>query len=109
MTYKKKAFRSNKKWNYQSSVLWPKDGQELCLQLIAIGESVKNLDKITHKSLLSKYDGMDWKGVMGMRDIISHHYFDIDSDIIFNVCKTHIPQLRIVVNKILSDLQKQEN
>ena len=44
------------------------------MQLIAVGESLKNLDKITSKKVLSNYPEIDWKKVMGMRDIISHHY-----------------------------------
>jgi len=31
------------------------------MQLIAIGESLKNLDKITSHSLLSKYPKFEWK------------------------------------------------
>ncbi len=37
----------------------------ICMQLIAIGESLKNIDKITDTSLLSKYPEIDWKGVKG--------------------------------------------
>ena len=76
----------------------------ICMQLITIGESVKNIDKIAGKSFLSEYDEIDWQGVKGMRDIISHHYFDIDAEAIFEVCKTHIPALKKVVGKILLDL-----
>lgn len=35
----------------------------LCMQLIAVGESIKNLDKITHKTLLKKYPEFEWKKV----------------------------------------------
>ncbi|HDR16332.1 MAG TPA: DUF86 domain-containing protein [Desulfobacteraceae bacterium] len=48
----------------------------VCMQLIAIGESLKNLDKITGHSLLSEYPQVEWKKAMGLRDIISHHYLD---------------------------------
>ena len=44
--------------------------ESTCMLLIAIGEGVKGVDKLTDKKLLSFYPGMDWKGVMGMRDII---------------------------------------
>jgi uncharacterized protein with HEPN domain len=44
----------------------------ICMQLIAVGESLKNLDKITSKKVLAKYPEIDWKKVMGMRDVISH-------------------------------------
>ena len=63
--------------------------ESICMLLIAIGESVKRIDKITDKQLLSQYPEIDWKGVMGMRDIIAHHYFDIDADIIFDVMKNN--------------------
>ena len=35
----------------------------LCMQLIAIGESIKNLDKITHRTLLKSYPDFEWKKV----------------------------------------------
>ena len=62
-----------------------------------------SIDKIAGKSFLSKYGEIDWKGVKGMRDIITH-YFDIDAEAIFEVCKTHIPVLKKVVCQILSNL-----
>ena len=45
----------------------------ICMQLIAIGESLKNLDKVTSNSLLPQYPQIDWKKVKGLRDIITHH------------------------------------
>ena len=42
----------------------------VCMKLIAVGESVKNLDKIMDKELLVNYPAVNWKDVMGMRDII---------------------------------------
>lgn len=65
----------------------------ICMQLIAIGESLKNIDKITNKELLIKYPDVDWKGAKGMRDIISHHYFDIDAKEIYGVCDTKLEKL----------------
>lgn len=50
----------------------------VCMLLIAIGESLKNLDKVTEGKLLPTYPSIPWKQVKGMRDIISHHYFDVD-------------------------------
>ena len=45
----------------------------ICMQLITIGESLKNLDKVTKNSLLTKYPEIEWKKIKGMRDVISHH------------------------------------
>lgn len=72
--------------------------------LIAIGESVKRIDKTTNKELLLRYPEIDWKGVMGMRDIIAHHYFDIDAAIVFDVMKNNLPVIKIAIDKMLSDL-----
>jgi len=52
---------------------------------IAIGESLKNIDKITQGRLLSDYPEIDWVGVKGFRDIIAHHYFDIDAEQVFSL------------------------
>ena len=50
-----------------------------CMLLIAIDESLKNLDKNTDGKLLPTYPSIPWKNVKGMRDIIAHHYFDVDA------------------------------
>ena len=65
----------------------------VCMKLIAIGESVKSLDKQTNQKLLPAYSQIPWKDVMGMRDIIVHHYFEVDADIIFRTVKENIPPL----------------
>lgn len=65
----------------------------ICMKLVAVGESIKNLDKITDKKLLVTYSAINWKDVMGMRDIIVHHYFDVDAEEIFKTLKEDIPQL----------------
>ena len=77
----------------------------ICMQLIAIGESFKKIDKITNKSFLQNYSNIDWKGVMGLRDIIAHHYFDIDAEEIFVVCKKYMPTLAETIQIIIKDLK----
>ncbi len=74
--------------------------------IIAIGESLKNLDNITNRDLLNRYSEIDWKDAKGMRDIISHHYFDVDEEIVLDVCRTHMPRLAETVRCMLADLGK---
>jgi uncharacterized protein with HEPN domain len=76
----------------------------ICMQLIAIGESVKHLDRITQGALLSRYPGVEWKRVMGMRDVLTHHYFDLDAETVYEVCASHIPALEQTIERILADL-----
>ena len=78
----------------------------ICMQLVAIGESVKNLDKATTGSLLPDYPEIEWKRVMGLRDILSHHYFDIDAEIVYGVCAEHIPKLAESVRRMLDELSE---
>jgi uncharacterized protein with HEPN domain len=78
----------------------------ICMLLIAIGEALKNLDKTTNKSLLPRYHQVDWKKAKGMRDIISHHYFETDAEVIYDVCKDHIPKLAQTIKKIIIELSQ---
>jgi uncharacterized protein with HEPN domain len=77
----------------------------ICMQLVVIGESLKNLDKITDNLLLTQYPGVDWKKAKGMRDILTHHYADINAEAVFNTCKEKIPQLRETLRKIRNDIR----
>lgn len=87
-----------------------KEGQEkldgICMKLIAVGESLKNIDKITDKKLLEKYPAIEWKKIKGIRDFISHHYFDLDADVIFDICQNEITKLLVVLKKIRKDLSE---
>jgi uncharacterized protein with HEPN domain len=77
----------------------------ICMLLIAIGETLKKLDKITDSSLLPSYPQIDWKKAKGLRDIISHQYFDVNAEAIFDVCKTKIQPLAETIAIIIRDLR----
>lgn len=77
----------------------------ICMLLIAIGESLKNIDKITDRKLLAQYPEIDWKGAKGVRDIISHHYFDIDAEEIYWICSHHMEPLCKTIKKMLEDIR----
>jgi uncharacterized protein with HEPN domain len=76
----------------------------ICMLLIAIGESCKKIDHLTNGNLLSLYPEIDWKGVKGLRDIISHHYFDVDAEEIYLICSEQISILNETVQKMLKSL-----
>ncbi|WP_228856206.1 HepT-like ribonuclease domain-containing protein [Desulfomarina profundi] len=42
-----------------------------------------------------------------MRDIISHHYFDIDAEEIYWVCENKIPELIETLQKIIADISEE--
>ena len=76
----------------------------ICMMLIAIGENLKNLDKVTDGALLRRYVHVDWDGAKGIRDIISHHYFNLDAEIVYEVCREKIPELVRVIETIREGL-----
>jgi len=78
----------------------------ICMQLINTGEALKEIDKLTEGSLLAHYPDIDWKKAKGLRDIITHHYFDIDTETVFVVCKERIPEMQKVIQRIVEDLER---
>ena len=83
--------------------------ESTCMLLIAIGESIKGIDKITNKELLLQYPEVDWKGAMGIRDIIAHHYFELDAEVVFDVVKNEFPNLLQTIRRMMNDLRTIEN
>ena len=77
----------------------------ICMMLVVIGESLKNLDKVTDQNLLPQYPNIDWKKAKGMRDIITHHYADIHAETVFFTCERKIPSLLETIRIIIQDLK----
>ena len=82
--------------------------ESTCMLLIAIGESIKGIDKLTHEELFPQYPAVDWKGAMGIRDIIAHHYFDLDAEIVFDVVKSNLPQMPETIKQIIGFIEKEK-
>ena len=77
----------------------------ICMLLEAIGESFSKIDKLSNKTFLSRYPEIDWKGIIDLRHIIAHNYFDIDADVVFNNCRDHLPPLLKTVRHMIKDLK----
>lgn len=77
-----------------------------CMLLIAIGESLKNLDKTTDGVLLPTYPSIPWKNVKGLRDIIAHHYFDVDASQILWIITNEISPLKKAICYFIEQLKK---
>ena len=41
---------------------------------------LKRLEKLEPGLLATNFPEVDWKGAMGFRDVIAHHYFDLDAE-----------------------------
>ena len=77
----------------------------LCMFLMAAGEQIKKIDKLTKGVLFSKYPNVEWQRIMTFRNIVAHDYVHIDSEIVFNICADEIELLLNTVNQIINELK----
>ena len=80
----------------------------ICMQLIAIGQGVKDLDKVTDKKLLSKYKEIPWRSITGIRDVLSHNYFNLNAETVFGILEDDIFNLQNTLKKIIKDLKSKQ-
>lgn len=57
------------------------------LRLQVIGETIKAIDDKTRQALFIRYPQIPWRKVIGLRNIISHEYANIDYEIIWTVIR----------------------
>ncbi|MCH8879246.1 MAG: DUF86 domain-containing protein [Planctomycetes bacterium] len=57
--------------------------------LEVIGEAAKCIPD----EVRSQHEQVEWKKIAGLRDILIHQYFGIDSEIIWDVVRNKLPEL----------------
>jgi len=81
-------------------------GQEkldnLCMLFITIAESLKNIDKLTNQTLLQRYKHIDCKVIT--REILSHHYFNINAEAIYYACQKEIEPLQKTIKQMIKEI-----
>jgi len=65
----------------------PTNSRAIVRSVEVIGESVKKLPP----ELRHKCPQVEWADTAGMRDVLIHHYFGIDFDIVWDVLQKEIP------------------
>ena len=65
-----------------------------------IGEAVKNISS----DFKEKHEDIDWKKIAGMRDKIIHFYFGIKWDIVWDVVKNKLPELKGLFNVLCKSI-----
>lgn len=72
----------------------------ISMRLQAIGEALKNIYKKDKDFLLSVESDKYWSTVIRTRDFISHHYVELDSEVIFMICDEKIEELELNILKL---------
>lgn len=65
-----------------------------------IGEAVKNISD----NIKNKHKEIEWRKIAGTRDRIIHHYFGVELDIVWEIIKKDLPNLKKQINKIKEEL-----
>jgi len=65
--------------------------------LEVIGEAAKHVPEWFRR----KYPSVEWRKISGLRDILIHEYFGVDLDILWDIVKNEIPDLKRDTRKIL--------
>jgi uncharacterized protein with HEPN domain len=77
----------------------------ITMRLQVVGESVKQIQKLD-AAYLDDYREIQWDKIARFRDLVSHHYENVDYEIVYDICKNHIPQLAIVLVKMREDFKE---
>ncbi len=72
--------------------------------IVQIGELVARLDE----KFITKYSGIPWRQIKGMRNIYAHDYDVIDNDMVWEAVTEEIPELKRELLKIMELIGKTE-
>lgn len=67
-----------------------------------IGEAVKNLPDDFRR----KYPQIEWKKLAGLRDVLIHQYFGINYELVWDIVKNKVPELKNKVESIIEEIEK---
>ncbi len=65
-----------------------------------IGEACRSLSD----DFQATYNNVPWADIIGMRNILIHHYFGIDTDAVWSVVEKDLPELKLNIQVILKKL-----
>lgn len=74
------------------------------MRIQTIGENIKSIEDRTNGTYLSQYPSVPWKNIIGLRNIISHEYANIDPEVIWSVITKHLTPLYKEIQKMKLEL-----
>lgn len=75
-----------------------RDFDAAMMNFIVIGELVGKLTE----ELKEKNEQIDWLKIYSLRNILAHHYFGINVDLIWQIIRIDLPKLKVDLNKLLN-------
>ena len=66
-----------------------------------IGEATNHVPE----DVQSRYSNVPWAQLRGMRNILIHEYFGVDTDILWRAATEDVPELKKLVQRIIDEAQ----
>ena len=76
-----------------------RDFDATMMNFILIGEEVGKLSN----QLKEKPQQINWQKIYGLRNIIAHHYFGINVDIVWQIIRNDLPKLKDDLNQLIKE------
>jgi uncharacterized protein with HEPN domain len=70
--------------------------------ITVIGEACRSLSD----EFQASHSEVPWADIIGMRNILIHHYFGIDTDAVWPVVEKDIPELKMNIEAIVKKMKK---
>ncbi|GAG07835.1 unnamed protein product [marine sediment metagenome] len=70
--------------------------------LEVIGEATKNISS----EFRQKHPDIEWRELTGLRDKLVHRYFGVKWEIVWDVVKSKIPQLKERIEGVLEEMER---
>ena len=68
--------------------------------ILIISEAIKALSP----EFTDRYGGIDWRAVRDVGNVLRHDYFAVDSKVLWQTVQHRLPELRIVIDRMIADL-----
>ena len=72
----------------------------ISMRIQSIGEALKNIMGREKDFLLQVADKTYWSKIIKTREILSHHYIDLDAETIYSICDENLDDLEEKVLKL---------
>ncbi len=70
-------------------------------QMEIIGEASNHISDETKL----RFSSVEWSQIVGMRNVFVHEYFGVDSNLVWEIIKNDIPDLKVIVMEIISTIE----
>ena len=87
--------------SYQDFVQDDKTVSACIREIEVIGEATKQIPK----EITDRFNDLPWSLMAKMRDKLIHWYFEVDEEIVWNVAKDKLPDIKIQIDSIIQELK----